>query len=209
MAVPHDTGDGEAVALDFPDSQVKILHRTLTICLDGVSGDLKIPRQVPNPARARREADAYERLLAALKVGKLVLPDEAARKAVEVMVLAIEEDTDYQQIIAEQKQCPDWPARFARRQRQRGSVMDVAGRFADNLVRCRKLASLSQDELSLRASVHRTEISQLERGLRIARIDTLAKLCGGLEVEPGELMEGITWTPGELRLGQFIERDDG
>lgn len=87
--------------------------------------------------------------------------------------------------------------------------MDVAGRFADNLVRCRKLAALSQDELSLRASVHRTEISQLERGLRIARIDTLAKLCGGLEVEPGELMEGITWTPGELRLGQFIERDDG
>lgn len=56
--------------------------------------------------------------------------------------------------------------------------MDAATRFGDNLVRCRKLADLSQDELSVRASVHRTEISQLERGPCIARIDTLAKLCG-------------------------------
>jgi transcriptional regulator with XRE-family HTH domain len=53
----------------------------------------------------------------------------------------------------------------------------VAEQFADNLVRQRKLADLSQDELSVRASVHRTEISQLERGLRIARIDTLVKLA--------------------------------
>jgi len=44
--------------------------------------------------------------------------------------------------------------------------MDVTGRFGDNLVRTRRLAGLSQDELSVRASVHRTEISQLERGLR-------------------------------------------
>ena len=58
--------------------------------------------------------------------------------------------------------------------------MDIAARFGDNLVRCRKLADLSQDELSVRASVHRTEISQLERGLRITRIDTLVKLAAAL-----------------------------
>jgi transcriptional regulator with XRE-family HTH domain len=81
--------------------------------------------------------------------------------------------------------------------------MDVAAQFGDNLVRCRKLAGVSQDELSVRASVHRTEISQLERGLRIARIDTLAKICASLEVEPGELMEGINWTPGDMRVGRF------
>jgi len=55
--------------------------------------------------------------------------------------------------------------------------MDVAAQFGDNLVRRRKLAGVSQDELSVRASVHRTEISQLERGLRIPRIDTLVKLA--------------------------------
>jgi transcriptional regulator with XRE-family HTH domain len=87
--------------------------------------------------------------------------------------------------------------------------MDVAAQFGDNLVRARKLADMSQDELSVRASVHRTEISQLERGLRIARIDTLAKLCASLEVEPGELMVGINWSPGDVRRGQFKERANG
>ena len=81
--------------------------------------------------------------------------------------------------------------------------MDIAGQFGDNLVRCRKLADISQDELSVRASVHRTEISQLERGLRIARIDTLVKLSGSLEVEPSELLEGIAWDMGEVRMGDF------
>jgi transcriptional regulator with XRE-family HTH domain len=81
--------------------------------------------------------------------------------------------------------------------------MDIAAQFGDNLIRCRKLADLSQDELSVRASVHRTEISQLERGLRVARIDTLVKLCGSLEVEPSELLAGIDWSPGDVRLGRF------
>jgi len=81
--------------------------------------------------------------------------------------------------------------------------MDIAAQFGDNLIRCRKLADLSQDELSVRASVHRTEISQLERGLRIARIDTLIKLCGSLEVEPSELLVGIDRSPGDVRLGRF------
>jgi transcriptional regulator with XRE-family HTH domain len=83
--------------------------------------------------------------------------------------------------------------------------MDIAAQFGDNLVRARRGADMSQDELSVRASVHRTEISQLERGLRIARIDTLAKLCASLEVEPGELMTGIVWSPGDVRRGKFAE----
>lgn len=87
--------------------------------------------------------------------------------------------------------------------------MDVAGQFGDNLIRARKLADLSQDELSVRASVHRTEISQLERGLRVARIDTLAKLCASLEVDPGELMAGIAWSPGDVRRGRFRATRDG
>lgn len=81
--------------------------------------------------------------------------------------------------------------------------MDVAAQFGVNLVRCRRVAGMSQDELSVRASVHRTEISQLERGLRLARVDTIAKLCSSLEADPGELLAGITWEPGESRRGHF------
>lgn len=82
-------------------------------------------------------------------------------------------------------------------------MIDIAARFGDNMARQRELADLTQEELSVRASLHRTEVSQLERGLRIPRIDTLVKLAASLEVEPAELLEGIDWQPGETRAGGF------
>ena len=85
--------------------------------------------------------------------------------------------------------------------------MNVAERFGDNLIRVRKEAGLSQDELGVRASVHRTEISQLERGLRVARIDTLIKLASSLEASPAELLEGIGWEPGATHIGRFASPD--
>jgi transcriptional regulator with XRE-family HTH domain len=81
--------------------------------------------------------------------------------------------------------------------------LEVAGRFARNLVHARDRAGLSQEELGLRASLHRTEISLLERGTRIPRIDTLVKLAGGLGVPPEDLLVGIVWRPGSARLGGF------
>ena len=87
--------------------------------------------------------------------------------------------------------------------------MNVAEQFGANLARLRKAAGLSQEETSARASVHRTEISQLERGLRVPRIDTVAKLAGALQIDPGGLFEGIVWEPGAVRAGRFElpERD--
>lgn len=82
-------------------------------------------------------------------------------------------------------------------------TMDVAARFAENLICCRKRADLSQESLGIRASLHRTEISLLERGTRIPRIDTLVKLAGALSVSPGELLDGIVWRPGSTSAGGF------
>lgn len=79
----------------------------------------------------------------------------------------------------------------------------IAAQFAVNLKRCRNDADLSQEEAGVRASLHRTEISQLERGLRVARIDTLVKLAGGLGVSPLDLLAGIEWSPGSVQLGGF------
>ena len=81
--------------------------------------------------------------------------------------------------------------------------MNVAKQFGANVARCRKRVGLSQEEVAWRASLHPTEISQLERGLRHARIDTVAKLAGALEVDPGLFFDGINWTPGEIRVGCF------
>lgn len=87
-----------------------------------------------------------------------------------------------------------------------GRPVSIAEQFGDNLTRCRRAADLSQEKLAVRASLHRTEISQLERGLRVARIDTLVKLARSLEVSTEELLVGLAWSPGETRYGSFIEK---
>ncbi len=85
--------------------------------------------------------------------------------------------------------------------------MSVARQFGANLSRLRERSGVTQEELAFRASLHRTEIGLLERGGRIPKIDTLAKLAGALEVEPGDLFDGIEWEPGDVRLGNFKPAD--
>jgi transcriptional regulator with XRE-family HTH domain len=83
--------------------------------------------------------------------------------------------------------------------------MTVARQFGANLARHRKDAGLSQEEVSYMAGVHRTEISQLERGFRVPRIDTLVKLTATVRAKPEDLLEGIAWEPGTLLCGRFVE----
>jgi transcriptional regulator with XRE-family HTH domain len=68
--------------------------------------------------------------------------------------------------------------------------------FGENLRRARRLARLSQDELGQRASLNRTEISKLEQGHRAPRLETIVKLAGALEVDPGDLLVRMAWQPG-------------
>jgi transcriptional regulator with XRE-family HTH domain len=82
-------------------------------------------------------------------------------------------------------------------------LVDIATAFGRNLNRCRKRAGLSQEDLAVRASLHRTEIGLLERGERLPRIDTAIKLAGALAIQPAELLEGIEWSPGSTSRGSF------
>jgi len=82
-------------------------------------------------------------------------------------------------------------------------VVSVAQLFGQNLARCRKRVGISQEETAVRASLHRTAVGQLERGERTARVDTVVKLAGALQVEPCELLDGLSWEPGGTRLGRF------
>ena len=82
--------------------------------------------------------------------------------------------------------------------------MEVATRFGENLRRLRKGAGISQEELGLRCSLHRTEIGLLERGARVPRIDTLIKIASGLGVRIDcKLLNGISWTPATTEAGGF------
>jgi len=85
--------------------------------------------------------------------------------------------------------------------------MTLTERFSRNLVAARKRAGLSQEELSFRAALHRTQIGLLERAARTPRIDTLAKLAGALGVEPAVLLDGIVWHPGDYSPGGFVGQE--
>ncbi|MBS1864003.1 MAG: helix-turn-helix transcriptional regulator [Actinobacteria bacterium] len=79
----------------------------------------------------------------------------------------------------------------------------VAGRFGENLRRVRRREDLSQEELTRRAGLHRTEIGLLERGERVPGIDTLVRLADSMEVPPGALLDGIYWIPAPEAAGAF------
>ena len=87
---------------------------------------------------------------------------------------------------------------------EREHALAVAERFGRNLRRVRKREDLSQEGLGRRASIHRTEISLLEKGERVCRIDTLIRLAGAMAVPPAELLDGIAWVvPGPPPEGAF------
>ena len=69
--------------------------------------------------------------------------------------------------------------------------MTVGEQFGRNLFMARRRVYLSQEQLARRASLHRTEIGLLERGLRVPRLDTIVKVADGLEVPPGALLAGL------------------
>lgn len=81
--------------------------------------------------------------------------------------------------------------------------MDVAKRLGENLRRLRTEAGQTQEELAAGAGVHRTVISQLETGDREPRATTILKLAGALDANPGDLFDGMAWTPPERRSGNF------
>ncbi|HVY78864.1 MAG TPA: helix-turn-helix transcriptional regulator [Solirubrobacterales bacterium] len=77
---------------------------------------------------------------------------------------------------------------------------ELRERFGSNLVRCRKRLGISQEQLWFRAEVHKTSLSDLERGLIIPRIGTVLRIAGALGVTPNDLVEGIAWKPPEINV---------
>lgn len=53
----------------------------------------------------------------------------------------------------------------------------------------RRLKSISQEELALRAGLNPAYFGQVERGLKCPTIDTLSKIANALEVSPAELLQ--------------------
>ena len=67
--------------------------------------------------------------------------------------------------------------------------MEIQLRLGKNLKRLRLQKSWSQEELGFEANLHRTYISDLERGARNPTIAVVDKLAVALGVRVGELLE--------------------
>jgi transcriptional regulator with XRE-family HTH domain len=81
--------------------------------------------------------------------------------------------------------------------------VDFAERFAGNLARHRKAAGLTQEELSIRAGLNRSQVGLIEQGNRLPRIDTFVKLVGALGIPAEQLLEGLKWEPSTTKAGEF------
>jgi transcriptional regulator with XRE-family HTH domain len=64
----------------------------------------------------------------------------------------------------------------------------VAGDLGKNLLRARKRAGLTQEEVAERSGVHATEVSRIEAGKRDPRISTMERLAEAVEVSPSDLL---------------------
>lgn len=67
--------------------------------------------------------------------------------------------------------------------------MDVRRRVGLNLQRLRKEMDLSQEAFAFEVGLHRTYISQLERGVRNPTILVLEKIAAALSVPASTLLE--------------------
>lgn len=75
--------------------------------------------------------------------------------------------------------------------------------FAENLLRLRKAAGLSQMELASRAGLTVSSVSQLEQGkIRDPRMSTVIVIANALGVSKDDLLEGVSLEPRRARKRQ-------
>lgn len=66
--------------------------------------------------------------------------------------------------------------------------MDVKKRLGSNLRRLREAKGLSQEAFAFEAGIHRTYVSDIERGARNPTITVVENLAVALGVTPSELL---------------------
>jgi transcriptional regulator with XRE-family HTH domain len=75
--------------------------------------------------------------------------------------------------------------------RTRGSRSSPEALLGKEIARLRKRIGLSQEELGFRAEVHRTYVSQLERGLKSPTLGMILNLSRALKVSASKLVATI------------------
>ncbi len=74
--------------------------------------------------------------------------------------------------------------------------------FAKVLRRLRKEKKFSQEKFGFEADLHRTYVSQLERGLKSPSLHTLSLICGTLDITMSEFLLLVEKEMGGVDGGQ-------
>lgn len=63
--------------------------------------------------------------------------------------------------------------------------------FGNELKEARERAGISQEELGFRADVHRTYVSQLERGLKSPSLGVMLRVANALQIKAAALVAAV------------------
>ena len=69
---------------------------------------------------------------------------------------------------------------------------DVRVLLGDAVRRHRERSELTQEDLAERAGIHRTYLSDIERGSRNPSLINIARLARALKLTPSELLDGVS-----------------
>lgn len=75
--------------------------------------------------------------------------------------------------------------------------MDLRSPLGDVLGDTRRRLGLSQEELAYQCGLHRTSVSQIERGINSPTVDTLGKIAAVLATTPSDLLAEAERRAGE------------
>jgi transcriptional regulator with XRE-family HTH domain len=78
----------------------------------------------------------------------------------------------------------------------RRPASELQREFGDRIRARRAELGLSQEALAHRAGLQRAYIGQLETGMRSVGLDNLGRLAKALEMDLGDLLEGLQDLPG-------------
>jgi transcriptional regulator with XRE-family HTH domain len=68
---------------------------------------------------------------------------------------------------------------------------ELIDRFAANVRKVRVRRGFSQTDMAVRSGLSVAEVSRIERGVREVRLTTFLRLAAALDVDPGELVDGL------------------
>lgn len=86
-----------------------------------------------------------------------------------------------------------------------GPISPAAEAFGDRVRARRHELGASQEELADSCGLHWTFVGQVERGRRNISLHNILKLAAGLQIDPGELVRGLSPPQGDPPITNSLD----